>query len=91
MLLASVVFLVGAALMLTGHVATLFTGRLFTGLGVGPLTAIAPLYLSEIAPAALRGRCIGLFEIMYQFGGLLGFVLSPSDRLDRVLITIDSG
>lgn len=54
----------------------MYAGRFLTGLGVGPLTSVVPLYVSEIAPPMLRGRCIGLFEIAYQLGGLLGFWIS---------------
>lgn len=73
MLLACIVFLIGSGIQLVGTLPSFYAGRFLTGLGVGPLTVACPLYISEIAPAPLRGRCIGLFEIMYQFGGLLGF------------------
>jgi len=73
---ASLVFIVGAAIQLVGSVDTMYAGRFLTGLGVGPLTSVVPLYVSEIAPPTFRGRCIGLFEIAYQLGGLLGFWIS---------------
>ncbi|KAL1873611.1 hypothetical protein VTK73DRAFT_798 [Phialemonium thermophilum] len=73
LIIASAVFSVGAALQLTGHIAELYPGRFLTGLGVGPLTVVVPLYISEISAPAFRGRCIGLFEVAYQLGGLLGF------------------
>ncbi|KAI8659994.1 MFS quinate transporter QutD [Fusarium sp. Ph1] len=73
MIIASIIFIVGAALQLTGHIETFYIGRFLTGIGVGPLTVIAPLYISEVAPSSLRGRCIGVFEICYQMGALVGF------------------
>lgn len=72
-LIASAVFLVGAALQVIGNLPCFYIGRFLTGIGVGPLTVVCPLYISETAPAKLRGRFIGTFEIMYQIGGLLGF------------------
>lgn len=71
--IASLVFFVGASIMLTGNITALYIGRVLTGLGVGPITVVAPLYISEISPAPLRGRFIGLFDILVQTGGLLGF------------------
>jgi sugar porter (SP) family MFS transporter len=73
LIIPSILFLVGAAIELTGNIGTLYAGRLLTGLGLGPLTMVASLYVSEIAPAAFRGRCIGFFEIQIQLGALLGF------------------
>jgi sugar porter (SP) family MFS transporter len=73
MIIASMMFVIGAALQLTGHVATFYVGCFLTGLGVGPITVIAPLYVPQIAPPQFRGRCIGIFEICYQLGGLMGF------------------
>lgn len=80
-LIASAVFLVGAVIQLTGNLGALYAGRFLTGVGVGPLTVVCPLYISEVAPAALRGRCIGLFEIMYQSGALLGFWINYGSKL----------
>jgi MFS family permease len=67
-LIASTVFAAGAALQLIGNLPSFYVGRFLTGLGVGPITVVAPIFLAEIAPATLRGRCIGFFEMMYQFG-----------------------
>lgn len=67
-MIACVVFLVGAGLQLIGNLPSFYVGRFLTGLGVGPMTVCCPLFLAEIAPSKLRGRCIGFFEMMYQFG-----------------------
>lgn len=32
-----------------------------------------PIYISEIAPPAVRGRLVGLYELGWQIGGLVGF------------------
>jgi MFS family permease len=39
----------------------IYAGRLLTGLGVGGLAAVSPIYTSEIAPPAIRGRLTGLY------------------------------
>jgi sugar porter (SP) family MFS transporter len=42
--------------------------RILGGLGVGMSTVVAPVYISEIAPPAHRGRLTGLFQFNIVFG-----------------------
>lgn len=42
--------------------------RLVCGLGSGAATIIAPMYVAEIAPAAVRGRMVTIFQIGLVFG-----------------------
>jgi sugar porter (SP) family MFS transporter len=46
--------------------------RFLGGLGVGASSVVAPMYISEIAPAHSRGRLVALF----QFNIVLGIVLA---------------
>ncbi len=48
--------------------------RFIGGLGVGAATVASPLYISEIAPAARRGRLAGLFQFNIVFGILVAYV-----------------
>ena len=48
--------------------------RFLGGIGVGISTVAAPLYITEIAPAHLRGRLAGLFQFNIVFGILIAFV-----------------
>jgi MFS family permease len=43
------------------QLGVIYAGRLLTGLGVGGLAAVSPIYTSEIAPPAIRGRLTGLY------------------------------
>lgn len=45
----------------THQLGMIYAGRLLTGLGVGGLAAASPIYTSEIAPPAIRGRLTGLY------------------------------
>ena len=42
-------------------------------MGVGGASNLSPIYCSEIAPPAIRGRLVGLYEMAWQIGGLVGF------------------
>ena len=48
--------------------------RFIGGLGVGISTVAAPLFISEIAPPAYRGRLAGMFQFNIVFGILIAFV-----------------
>jgi MFS transporter, SP family, arabinose:H+ symporter len=42
-------------------------------MSIGGFTVACPLYLSEIAPVALRGRLVSLFQVQVSAGVLVGF------------------
>lgn len=48
--------------------------RFLGGLGVGASTIAAPAYVSEIAPAARRGRLVALYQFNIVFGILIAFL-----------------
>src|SRR3954466_9862200 len=53
---------------------TMFTiARVIGGIGIGVSTVAAPLYISEIAPPAYRGRLAGMFQFNIVFGILVAF------------------
>ncbi|KAL1978160.1 hypothetical protein VTN31DRAFT_1019 [Thermomyces dupontii] len=54
---------------------TLFA-RIFGGLGSGALTVIAPLYLSEIAPARTRGLVVSTYMVVLLTTLALGFFIN---------------
>ncbi|ORY75313.1 putative high-affinity hexose transporter [Leucosporidium creatinivorum] len=57
----AIVVVLGCALQAGAvNVGMLIAGRLITGLGAGQLTAVLPVYASELAPASIRGALGGL-------------------------------
>lgn len=73
--LASVIFLLGAILMGYGpNYAVLMTGRCTAGIGVGFALMIAPVYSAEISSPNTRGFLTSLPELCISFGILLGYV-----------------
>ena len=69
-----VLYLVSAlgSALATGPLAfSLF--RFIGGVGVGASSVAAPIYLSEITPAAKRGRLVAMYQFMIVFGILVAF------------------
>ncbi|KIW93779.1 uncharacterized protein Z519_05094 [Cladophialophora bantiana CBS 173.52] len=74
--IASIVFSVGAVIQAASYdVPTITVGRVILGYGVGACAAGVPLYVSEIAPAGLRGRIIGIEQMILCLGELIAFWL----------------
>ena len=47
--------------------------RFLAGIAIGGSSVLAPVYLSEIAPAARRGAIVGLFQVNIVIGILLAY------------------
>ncbi|WWC87425.1 uncharacterized protein L201_002314 [Kwoniella dendrophila CBS 6074] len=66
---ADMFFTLGAVLIASSYsLAQIIVGRLVLGVGVGAAALIAPLYITELAPTAVRGRCIGVNAFFIPFG-----------------------
>ncbi|KAK3200369.1 hypothetical protein Dsin_023784 [Dipteronia sinensis] len=50
-------------------------GRLFIGCGVGILSYVVPVYISEIAPKNLRGRFATVLQVMIASGSAITFFI----------------
>ena len=48
--------------------------RFLGGIGVGVSSVVAPMYISEIAPAEKRGRLVALFQFNIVFGILMAYL-----------------
>ena len=53
---------------------SLMVFRLIGGLGIGGSSVLGPVYIAELAPAKLRGRMVGLFQINVVVGILLAYL-----------------
>lgn len=77
-MLASIIFCLGGALMTgaQGNMNYVYAGRAIAGLGIGAASLTVPVYISEIAPPSIRGRLVGIFEIVSSLGAMSGFWLN---------------
>jgi MFS family permease len=84
----SAIFVLGAGLMLGANgergLGLIYAGRVLAGFGVGGASNLAPIYISEISPPAIRGRLVCMFELGWQIGGLVGFWINVSDTQEEL-------
>ncbi|KAI0729232.1 general substrate transporter [Fomitopsis betulina] len=72
--LAVFVFCIGVIVQDTAYrPASIFAGRLITGLGVGSLSMSVPLYNAELAPPEVRGSLVALQQLAISFGIMISF------------------
>src|SRR5437764_9820859 len=77
MMVAALLFLGGALVQGLSHSHTLFvTARLAGGMAVGAASVLSPAYISEVAPASIRGRLTSIQQIMIIIGLTIAFVVN---------------
>ena len=74
--MATAVFIIGVVVQTTavtaGHSAIL-GGRFVTGMGVGSLSMIVPMYNAECAPPEVRGSLVSLQQFAIEVGIMVSF------------------
>src|SRR5579875_615409 len=77
MRLAALLFLVGALIQGFAHNHLLFLlARILGGMAVGAASVLSPAYISEVAPASIRGRMTTVQQIMIITGLTAAFVVN---------------
>ncbi|KAI1408604.1 general substrate transporter [Hypoxylon sp. FL1857] len=74
--LASLFFLLGGILQVASSgpaLGMIYSGRIVSGLGVGMISNVAPMFVAECAPKELRGIMMSLFELFLVSGGMLAY------------------
>ncbi|KZT22502.1 MFS monosaccharide transporter [Neolentinus lepideus HHB14362 ss-1] len=78
---ACVVFIVGTILQaLALSVFLLVLGRGLSGIGIGALSTLSPLYITEISPPELRGSLLALEQFSIVLGCVAGFWVGYATR-----------
>ncbi len=76
LLISGVIFAVGtvvSAIALSEDV--LLAGRLIVGVAIGFCSVVAPLYISEVAPADVRGAMVSLYQFAITIGILAAYLV----------------
>jgi MFS transporter, SP family, galactose:H+ symporter len=73
---AGIVFFAGAIVSaLAPNETMLLWGRFIVGLGIGFSSVVAPLYISEVAPANVRGALVSLYQFAITIGILAAYLV----------------
>ena len=78
---AVIIFTTGSVLQTAAiSYAMLVTARLIGGIGIGMLSMVAPLYISEISPPEIRGALLVLEELSIVTGIVVAFWITYGTR-----------
>ncbi|KAM0449637.1 hypothetical protein ACHAO4_007302 [Trichoderma viride] len=75
-IVACCIFIIGVVVQATSIQAgypAILGGRFVTGMGVGSLSMIVPIYNSEVAPPEVRGALVALQQLAICFGIMVSF------------------
>lgn len=64
-----------------GKIACMYVGRGVSGIGVGAASMLTPLYISEMAPRAVRGGLTGCYQLFIATGTMLAFMINYGSLL----------
>jgi MFS transporter, SP family, arabinose:H+ symporter len=71
--MAILYFLSAIGCAIAWNLTALMVFRFLGGLAIGGSSVLGPMYISEIAPAHLRGRLVGTFQVNIVIGILLAY------------------
>lgn len=95
---STLIFLIGAAIQTSAHhsIGQIYGGRVIAGLGIGAMSAVTPVFVSENCPPKVRGRITGLFQEFLVIGVMISYWLdygvskhiAPSTKQWRIPVGI---
>ncbi len=76
LIVGTILFLIGVFLtVICNSYGTLLAGRFIQGFGIGVVSMILPVYISEVVPPNLRGRAIALFQLFLTLGITIAYFI----------------
>ncbi|WBW71024.1 myo-inositol transmembrane transporter [Schizosaccharomyces osmophilus] len=73
------IFVLGSIIMaVSKNIATLVAGRFIVGWGIGLASLIVPMYITELAPAHMRGRLVIIYVVFITGGQLVAYALNAA-------------
>ena len=75
MLISAALFSISAiGCAVCGNFDSLVVYRIIGGVGIGIVSIVSPIYISEVAPAKMRGTLVSLYQLAVTVGFLLAYV-----------------
>ena len=77
MFIAALMFSVSAiGCAVCGNFSQLVVYRMIGGFGIGVVSIVSPIYISEVAPAEKRGTLVSLYQLFITIGFLLAYLMN---------------
>lgn len=77
MLISAALFSISAiGCAVCGSFDGLVTYRIVGGIGIGIVSIVSPIYISEVSPAKIRGTLVSLYQLAVTMGFLLAYLMN---------------
>ncbi|MBQ8837786.1 MAG: sugar porter family MFS transporter [Bacteroidales bacterium] len=77
MLISATLFCISAfGCAICGNFDSLVAYRIIGGLGIGIVSIVSPIYISEVSPAKIRGTLASLYQLAVTVGFLLAYLVN---------------
>ena len=91
MLISATLFSISAiGCAVCGSFNSLVAYRITGGLGIGIVSIVSPIYISEVSPAKIRGTLVSLYQLAVTVGFLLAYLVNWIIASGADLATTDS-
>ena len=91
MLISATLFSISAiGCAVCGSFNSLVAYRIIGGLGIGIVSIVSPIYISEVSPAKIRGTLVSLYQLAVTVGFLLAYLVNWIIASGADLATTDS-
>ena len=94
MLISAALFSISArGCAVCGTFDALVAYRIIGGVGIGIVSIVSPIYISEVSPARIRGTLVSLYQLAVTAGFLLAYLANwlIDSNIDSSLVTGDAG
>lgn len=81
-MIAMVIYICGVIVLIASQYAwyQYMIGRIFTGIAVGCLSVVCPLFISETSPKKIRGTLVCCFQLCITLGIFIGYCVVYNTR-----------
>lgn len=77
MILSAILFTVSAVgCAISNNLAELVIYRIIGGMGIGIVSIVCPIYISEVSPASHRGRMVSLYQLAITVGFMGAYLMN---------------
>lgn len=77
MLISAALFSISAiGCAVCGNFDSLVAFRIIGGIGIGIVSIVSPIYISEVSPAKIRGTLVSLYQLAVTVGFLLAYLVN---------------